>query len=83
MEHFHLLAQKDYQPGDVALSGYLAWHEWAEAQYKAGLSQCPCGRCGKWKFPEELSSLINRNTLQSRQGPVERVTTVCLSCAKV
>ena len=31
--------QPDFQPGDQAPEGYLAWHEWAEVQHKAGLRQ--------------------------------------------
>lgn len=33
--------------------GYVAWHEWAEAQYKAGLRQKQCTVCGRWLFPQE------------------------------
>ena len=82
LEQAHVLAQKEYEPGALAPFGYLAWHEWAEAQYKAGLRQDQCGRCSEWKFPQEMSSLVDRNKLQSRQGPVDRVTPVCVSCAK-
>jgi hypothetical protein len=83
MEHIRLLAQNDHGRGDPALSGYLAWREWAETQYKAGLRQDQCGRCGQWKFPQELASPVDRNTLQSKQGPVEGTTRVCQCCARV
>ena len=46
-----ILAQEAYKPGDQAPSGYLAWHEWAEVQHKAGLRQKQCGRCGLWRYP--------------------------------
>lgn len=47
-----LLAGRDYKPGDPPPDGYLAWHEWAEVQHKAGLRQRQC-LCGKWVFPQE------------------------------
>lgn len=53
-----LLAQKEYKPGDLPPKGnnYLAWHEWADVQYKAGIKQKPCKRCGKWLTPQEVDS---------------------------
>lgn len=53
-----LLTGKKYNPGDMPPKGYLAWHEWADTQHKAGLRQTECGLCGKWKFPQELSKTI-------------------------
>lgn len=50
-----LLAQHAYRPGDLPPEGYLEWHEWACVQWKAGIRQVECGRCGKWKTPQELS----------------------------
>lgn len=49
---------KDYIPahlvvGSMPPSGYIAWHEWAEAQGKGGLKQSQCGECGLWFFPQE------------------------------
>ena len=70
----------DFKPGDQAPEGYLAWHEWAEVQYKAGLRQKECGRCGKWKYPQELSDQIDRHEAKSRKGPVIVETAVCLKC---
>ena len=35
----------DPPPNDES---YLAWEEWANVQYKAGLRQSQCGHCGKW-----------------------------------
>lgn len=54
----------DFKPGDQAPDGYLAWHEWAEVQHKAGLRQKECGRCGKWKYPQELSDQIDRHEVK-------------------
>ena len=71
----------DYKPGDQAPSGYLDWHEWAEVQHKAGLRQKECGRCGRWKYPQELSDQMDRATMQSRKGPVVLATVVCNKCA--
>jgi hypothetical protein len=53
-----LLAGGTYKPGDPAPNGYLAWHEWAGVQYRAGLRQSRCGLCGRWCFPQELSGRI-------------------------
>lgn len=69
-----------YAPGDPAPDGYLAWHEWADVQIKAGLKQYACGRCVKWKFPQELSGETDSHTLQSKKGSVLIVTPVCLDC---
>lgn len=82
MSRVHLLVQKDYAPGDPAPSGYLAWHEWADIQAKAGLKQKECGRCGKWRFPQELSGDEDSCTMQSRKGSVVLVTPVCNDCKK-
>jgi predicted transcriptional regulator len=76
-----ILEQDTYRPGDPAPDGYLAWHEWAEAQHKAGLRQKQCGRCGLWRYPQELSDQIDRCEMQSRKGPVIVETAVCVKCA--
>lgn len=78
----HILAQKEYKPGDKAPDGYLAWHEWADTQHKAGLRQKECGRCGKWKYPQELSGRIDECVMQSRKGPVTVKTLVCNKCTE-
>ena len=70
----------DFKPGDQAPEGYLTWHEWAEVQHKAGLRQKECGRCGKFKYPQELSDQIDRHEAKSRKGPVTVETAVCLHC---
>ena len=71
----------EFKPGDQAPEGYLAWHEWAEVQHKAGLRQKKCGRCGKWKYPQELSSQVIHYVLRSRNGPVQMEEPVCNDCA--
>lgn len=77
-----LLAQAAYKPGDQAPSGYLAWHEWAEVQHKAGLRQKECGKCGRWKYPQELSAeFIRWEAKTSRGRPVKQIAPVCLKCA--
>lgn len=43
----------NFLPGDPAPEGYLDWHAWAAAQYRAGMRQFKCCRCGKWLFPQE------------------------------
>lgn len=76
-----VLEQETYKAGDPAPDGYLAWHEWAEAQHKAGLRQKQCGRCGLWHYPQELSDQIDRCEMKSRKGPVTMESAVCLKCA--
>ena len=71
----------DFKPGDQAPEGFLAWHEWAEVQHKAGLRQKECGRCGKWKYPQELSDQTDRYEAKSRKGPVIVEMPVCNNCA--
>ena len=58
----------------------MAWHEWAEVQHKSGLRQKECGRCGKLKYPQELSGQIDRHEAKSRKGPVIAETPVCNNC---
>ena len=70
----------DFNPGDQAPEGYLDWHEWAEVQHKAGLRQKECGRCGKWKYTQQLSDQIDRIEAKSRKGLVTVESAVCLNC---
>jgi hypothetical protein len=70
----------DYKPGDQPPTGYLDWHEWAEVQHKAGLRQTECGRCGKWKYPQELSDQVDRHEMQSRKGRMTVAAHVCNKC---
>ena len=76
-----MLIQDTYKPGDMPPEGYLAWHEWAEVQRKAGIKQVQCGKCGLWRTPQELSGQTMRWTAQSRKGPVEQTAPVCSKCA--
>jgi len=81
-----ILEQATYKPGDQAPEGYLAWHEWAEVQHKAGLRQKQCGRCGLWRFPQQLSAEVDRAELvMTRKRKSRRVTVetpVCNNCHK-
>jgi hypothetical protein len=70
-----ILADARYKPGDQAPEGYLAWHEWAEVQHKAGLRQKQCGRCGLWRYPQQLSAEVDR-------AGVTVETSVCNDCHK-
>ena len=71
-----LLVQEDYKPGDPA------WHEWAEAQHKAGLRQKQCGKCGLWRYPQELSEeFVKWDAATSRGRKVKQMAPVCLKCA--
>lgn len=81
-----ILEQAAYKPGDQAPEGYLAWHEWAEVQHRAGLRQKQCGRCGLWRYPQQLSALVDSTEvtgLRKRQ-PFRRTlqTPVCNDCAE-
>ena len=79
-----ILEQATYKPGDQAPEGYLAWHEWAEVQHKAGLRQKQCGRCGLWRYPQQLSATVDRAELTGmRKRKPTRVTVetpVCNEC---
>lgn len=77
-----ILEQATYKPGDQAPSGYLAWHEWAEAQHKSGLRQKQCGQCGLWCYPQELSGKVLRWEAKTSRGKkVQQEAPVCLKCA--
>jgi hypothetical protein len=71
----------DFKPGDMPPSGYLDWHEWAEVQHKAGLRQKECGRCGKWKYPQELSDVVAVAQPRDKTGQKVRIEMpVCKTC---
>lgn len=71
----------DYKPGDPAPTGYTDWHEWAEVQHKAGLRQAQCGRCGLWRYPQELSEKEDEMKARDRYGKHVVVRTpVCAAC---
>lgn len=42
-----------FKPGDPPPAGYMAWHEWARVQHKAGHRQSRCSKCLRWFFPAE------------------------------
>ncbi len=41
-----------FKPGDQPPDGYLAWHEWARVQARAGLRSTRRA-CGYYHFPQE------------------------------
>ena len=62
-------------------SGYLAWHEWAEVQHKAGLKQKECGRCGKFFYPQELINKIDVIKCMTTKGKPHKLSLhVCVYC---
>ena len=76
-----LLVQDHYKPGDQAPEGYLAWHEWAEVQHKAGLRQKQCGQCGLWRYPQELSQhMVRWQGFTARGKPAHQMAPLCLKC---
>lgn len=73
-----------YKPGDMPPDGYLEWHEWAEVQRKAGIKQVACGRCGKWKTPQELSDQVHSFIGKTSRGrSVEIKSPICLICVQI
>lgn len=79
----HLLIQPDFKVGDRQPedAGYLAWHEWAEVQHKGGLRQKECGRCGLWRYPQDMSDKVEvREAKNSRGVPVLTEAPICLMC---
>jgi polyferredoxin len=75
-----MCVQQTFKPGDQAPEGYLDWHEWAETQHKSGLRQKECGRCGKWKYPQQMISRVDICEMQSHKGHVTLKTFVCNNC---
>lgn len=57
-----------FEPGDQPPSDYCGWHEWADVQAAAGLTQERCGRCCKWKFPQELSGNLDMSEAWDSKG---------------
>lgn len=79
---FVLTVGGDYKSGDQAPEGYLDWREWAQVQHKAGLRQKMCGRCMLWRYPQELSAIVDRYTPVDRRGtPHPLEIPVCNKCA--
>lgn len=77
-----ILEQDAYKPGDQPPEGYLAWHEWAEVQRKAGIKQAECGKCGLWKTPQELSAEVREFVVKDTHGSrIIRRYAVCNKCA--
>lgn len=77
-----MTVQRDYRPGDQPPEGYLAWHEWAAVQHKAKLKQRECPKCGRWKYPQELSNTAKKWSGKTARGKVvEFVALLCNDCA--
>jgi hypothetical protein len=66
---------------DVAPVGYIAWHEWAARQHKAGHRQRVCCMCRKFKFPCELSErVIVGEAITSSGRKVRTESPLCKAC---
>lgn len=81
-----LTVTPDFEAGDQPppKHAYTDWHAWAEVQHKAGLRQVECGKCGLWKYPQELSDKTIKHTLYKNKKmtkPVHVETRVCNDCA--
>ena len=77
-----ILAGTDPQPGTMPPSGYLAWHEWASVQHKAGLRQTTCCVCVRWYFPQELHPQVHEFVAYDKYGNEVRSTgQKCWACA--
>lgn len=69
-----------FEAGSPPPQGYIAWHEWAAVQGRAGLKQRRCPTCKLFRFPQELSTVGARPADgQSRAGFAEFM---CLGCRK-
>lgn len=69
-----------FKVGDMPPAGYLDREEWWHVQKKGGLKQVKCG-CGKWRYPQELSGIVQTYTAINRKGEkVEMSTPICLEC---
>jgi hypothetical protein len=76
-----VLAGEKYTVGSMPPKGYLQWHEWAQAQHTAGLRQVVCGKCGKYKFPQELSKSVNSFDARMKSGLKIKISKpICLEC---
>lgn len=77
----HLSVSPGFKPGDFPPNGYSDWHDWAAVQHQAGLRQKTCGKCGKWRFPQELSDKIIKYAAITRDGKtVQMESPICLQC---
>jgi hypothetical protein len=77
----HISVRPTFKPGDLPPPGYLDWHQWADVQRKAGIKQVECGRCSKWKTPQELSGMTETTSMRSKRGPVVITNPICSDCA--
>lgn len=78
-----LTVSGNYEPGSQppTTNGYMDMEEWWRVQRKAGLRRIECGRCGCWKFPQELSGTVDTSTAYKRDGtPVPIESPVCNGC---
>lgn len=77
---------REFKPGDMppGNAGYNEWCEWAEVQYNAGLKQQPCGVCGRYSFPQELSNrVITTEATTSKGDTVYTTAVVCKKCEQL
>ena len=71
----------EWKPGDLPPSGYSDWHEWADVQRKAGIKQVRCGRCCKWRTPQELSGRTFTSEAMDRHGDTHTFAhPICTQC---
>lgn len=73
---------KKYKAGDLPPVGYNDWFDWAKVQEKAGLRQVSCGKCGKVKYPQELSDkTIECKYRETKHGTVfVKQSPICTKC---
>lgn len=70
-----------YKPGDLPPKGYIAWHEWADVQRRAGIRQVKCCVCSLWKSPQELSGKTVKWTAHRGGIEINMESPVCSQCA--
>jgi hypothetical protein len=56
--------------------GYVEWHDWADAQTKAGNKQKKCPECDHWFFPSEKHDEENCSQLPEPKKP-EHSSSTC------
>lgn len=72
-----------YAVGSMPPKGFLDLEEWWKAQRKGGLRQRECGRCGRWFFPQELSTTTITTNMHTARGKlVQSTAPVCIECDK-
>lgn len=78
---------REFKPGDIPPENlsYLDSQEFHEVQYKAGLRQTQCPKCGKYRYPQQFSTKkIEVSYSKTKHGPViTEEQEMCIKCSSV